>query len=101
MYSKIFKYKKELKEGSMDVIGAGPITNAHFQNFINGILKGEKLNSPMTIGNLGATMLHLSNIAWKFGRYLNIDPKTGHILNDKEAMSMWNREYEPGWEPKV
>lgn len=46
-------------------------------------------------------MLQLSNIAWRFGRSLNIDPKNGHIEDDKEAMKMWFREYEKGWEPKV
>jgi predicted dehydrogenase len=98
---KIFEYKKEETEGSMDVVGDGPITNAHFQNFIKGILMGEKLNSPIYVGNIAATMLHLSNIAWKFGRQLEIDPENGHIRKDKDAMSMWRREYEPGWEPKV
>jgi hypothetical protein len=48
------------------------------------------------------TSLSLSNIAWKTGRVLDIDPTNGHILNDKLAMDMlWGREYEPGWEPKV
>ena len=29
------------------------------------------------------------------------DPSNGHIQHDKEAMSLWAREYESGWEPKV
>jgi hypothetical protein len=47
------------------------------------------------------TTLHLSNIAWKMGRSLETDPKTGHILNDEAAMAMWSRKYEKGWELKV
>ena len=99
--NKIAEYKKSEKDASTDVIGAGPLTNAHFQNFINGIVKSEKLHSPFREGNVSATMLHLSNIAWKFGRELHINQQTGHILNDAEAMTMWQREYEPGWEPKI
>jgi predicted dehydrogenase len=98
---KVFAFEAPVKDGSMDVIGAGPMTNAHFQNLINAIRTGEKLHSPIREGNVSATILHLSNIAWKFGGQLNIDPKTAHIVNDAEAMGMWRREYEPGWEPKV
>jgi hypothetical protein len=46
-------------------------------------------------------MLHLGNIAWRTGRALQCDPANGHIQNDTDAMKYWQREYEPGWEPKV
>ena len=29
------------------------------------------------------------------------DPANGHILHNKEAMKLWGRTYEKGWEPKV
>jgi hypothetical protein len=32
---------------------------------------------------------------------LHIDTANGHILNDPEAMQLWQREYEKGWEVKV
>jgi hypothetical protein len=35
------------------------------------------------------------------GRTLNCDPNNGHILNDKEAMTLWSREYEKGWNVNV
>ena len=44
-------------------------------------------------------MLQLSNIAWEVNRELHLDPRNGQILNDPEAMKMWGREYEKGWEP--
>jgi hypothetical protein len=46
-------------------------------------------------------MLHLGNIAWRTRRDLHCDPANGHILNDAEAMKLWRRDYEPGWEPVV
>ncbi|MBN2007966.1 Gfo/Idh/MocA family oxidoreductase [candidate division KSB1 bacterium] len=95
------EYKKPVEDASMDIVGAGPMTTWHFQNFINAIRMGEKLNSPIYEGNVAVTMLQLSNIAWKTRRSLQIDPANGHIRHDKKAMQMWSREYENGWEPKV
>jgi hypothetical protein len=79
---------RKIREGVIGrvYVGAGPMTNAHFQNFIDAIRTGEELHSPIHEGNVSATLLHLSNLAWKFGRQLRIDPKTAHVVNDKEAM---------------
>jgi hypothetical protein len=46
-------------------------------------------------------MLQLSNIAWEVNRELHLDTKDGRIQNDPEAMKMWGREYEKGWEPRA
>lgn len=43
----------------------------------------------------------LGNIAWRLGRSLRCDAKTGRILGDAEAMRLWGREYQKGWEPKT
>ena len=32
---------------------------------------------------------------------LNLDPTDGKIQHDPEAMKVWSREYQPGWEPKL
>ena len=77
------------------------MTVAHFANFIAAIRKGEKLNSPVSIGNVAVTMLQLSNIAWEVKRRLELDTSDGNILNDPEAMKMWDREYEKGWAPHL
>jgi hypothetical protein len=79
------------------------MTTMHFRNFIDAVRSGDKkkLHSPIEDASVSVTTLHLCNIAWKMGRSLEINPKTGRILNDKEAMGMWGREYEKGWEPKV
>jgi predicted dehydrogenase len=99
---KIFDYVKAQKDETTGLGGGGPMTEMHFQNFINAIREGEKLHSPIEEGQVTVTMLLLSNIAWKTGHILEIDPANGHILNDRLAMDMlWGREYEPGWEPSV
>lgn len=73
----------------------------HIQNFFDGIKKGTKVNSDILSGHQSTLLVQLGNIALRSGRTLNIDPKNGHILKDKEAMKYWSREYQPGWEPKV
>ena len=77
------------------------MTDAHFANFIAGIRKGEKLNAPVSVGNVAVTMLQLSNIAWEVNRELRLDARDGRIQDDPKAMTMWNREYEKGWEPHI
>jgi predicted dehydrogenase len=86
---------------SADLVGADSMTDAHFANFIAGIRTGEKLNAPISVGNVAVTMLQLSNIAWEVHRELHLDTKDGRIQNDPDAMKMWSREYEGGWAPHV
>jgi predicted dehydrogenase len=97
--------KSEFKAGressSGDLIGRDSMTDAHFANFIAGIQKGEKLNAPVSVGNVSVTMLQLSNIAWEVNRKLHLDSKDGRVQGDAEAMKMWDREYEKGWAPHV
>ncbi len=99
--SKIFEVVNQEKNISMGVGGGGQMTDLHFQNLINAIREGEKLNSPIEEGSVSVSLLLLANIAWKMGRTLNIDTKNGHILKDKKANELWGREYQKGWEPKV
>jgi predicted dehydrogenase len=98
------KKTREFKVGSQtsssDLLGRDSMTDAHFANFIAAIRKGEKLNAPISAGNVAVTMLQLSNIAWEVNRELHLDTKDGRIQNDPEAMKMWGREYEKGWGPR-
>jgi hypothetical protein len=77
------------------------MTDLHFANFIAAIRKGEKLNAPVSVGNVAVTMLQLSNIAWDVNRELQLDTADGKIQNDPQAMKMWEREYEKGWAPHL
>jgi hypothetical protein len=99
------KRTAEVKAGTAtstaDLVGRDQMTAAHFTNLIAGIREGEKLRAPVEVGNVAVTTLHLANIAWFTGRALETDPATGRIVNDAEAMKHWQREYEPGWEPKI
>jgi len=86
---------------SLDTSGAGALTDIHIANFLAAIRGEDTLNSPIDDGRKSILLCHLGNIAQRFGRALRCDPTTGHILDDVDAMQLWTREYEPGWEPTV
>jgi predicted dehydrogenase len=98
---KTSEFKVGSTTSSTDTVGRDSMTDAHFANFIAGIRNDEKLNAPISVGNIAVTMLHLSNIAWEVNRELHLDTKDGRIQGDAEAMKMWGREYEKGWSPHV
>jgi predicted dehydrogenase len=86
---------------SADTVGRDSMTDLHFANLIAGIRTGEPLHSPIQIANVSVTMVQHSNIAWRVNRELRLNTSNGHILNDPEAMKLWSREYEKGWEVTV
>lgn len=98
---KIDEFKTGKETSTADLVGRDSMTDLHFGNLIAGIRDGAKLNSPIAVGNVSVTMLQLSNMAYFVNRELKIDTKTGRVENDKEAMAMWGREYEKGWEMRV
>jgi len=98
---KINEFKGAGKTSSADLVGRDSMTDAHFANFIAAVRQQEKLNAPISDGNISVTMLHLSNIAWEVNRELELNPRDAHIQGDPAAMKLWRREYETGWEPKL
>jgi predicted dehydrogenase len=99
--NKTGEYRTGKQTSSSDLLGRDSMTDLHFGNFIDGIRTGAKLHAPIDVGNVAVTMLQLSNVAWKCNRELHLDQTNGRIVGDPEAMKMWGRTYEPGWEPKV
>ncbi|MDX2250422.1 MAG: Gfo/Idh/MocA family oxidoreductase [Bacteroidia bacterium] len=73
----------------------------HIANFLSAIRDGKPLNSEIEGGFKSTLLCQLGNIAQRTGRVLNIDPRNGHIVGDPQAMELWGRTYEPGWEITV
>jgi predicted dehydrogenase len=99
--NKTSEFKTGGATSSGDLTGRDSMTDAHFANFIAAVRNGEKLNAPISVGNVAVTMLQISNIAWETNRELQLDARNGQIQNDSAAMKMWGREYEKGWEPRL
>jgi predicted dehydrogenase len=81
--------------------GAKASMNEHVGNWLAAIRDGAKLNSEIEEGHKTTLLCHLGNIAHRTGRAVRCEPKAGHIQDDKDAMALWTRQYEKGWEPKV
>ncbi|GAB3506571.1 Gfo/Idh/MocA family oxidoreductase [Spirosoma knui] len=73
----------------------------HIQNFFDGIKKGTALASDIVGGHQSTLLCQLGNIALRSNDTLAIDPTNGHIQRNANAMKLWKREYQKGWEPKV
>lgn len=98
----LIKHIKEAEiSATTNTVGAGSLDIYHMQNFANAIRLGEVQNAPIHEGATSNLLCHLGNISLKVGRSLNIEPVTGKVINDPQAMAYWQREYQPGWEPKV
>jgi predicted dehydrogenase len=97
---------KEVKnETSIDATNVSNPSEAldalHIQNFSDGLREGTKLNADIISGHQSTLLVQLGNIALRSGTTLNIDPKNGKIIDNKQAMKFWGREYQPGWEPTL
>lgn len=75
----------------------------HAKNFLNAVRANDPglLNAEITEGHKSTLLCHLGNIALRTGRTLTCRSTDGHILGDDKAMELWQRDYEPGWEPTV
>jgi predicted dehydrogenase len=93
--------KSEDGEGGTQLGGGGNMTSRHIVNFFEAIRGKEELRSPIEEGVTSGLLCHLANISSRMGdQMLQCDPKNGRITNSRQAMRLWKREYEKGWEPK-
>lgn len=99
---------KELKRASqsntnaLDATGPGfDLDQDHLTNFRDCIRSGKQPASHIEDANKSVHICHLGNIAHRTKRVLNCDPKNGKIIGDQEAMALWGRTYENGWELNV
>lgn len=92
-------HEAPVKEGGIALGGGGDMSTKHVSNFFNAMRGKEKLNMPINDGVISQHLTHLVNIAYRVNKPLQIDSITGKI-KDEEAMKIWGRKYEKGWEPK-
>ncbi len=92
--------KSDTEEAGTALGGGGDTTTAHMLNFFNSIRGKEKLNAPIDDASVSMAMVHYANMAYRVNKGFSIDEKTGRIY-DRDAMQLWGRTYEPGWELKI
>ncbi len=90
------------EEFEVDLTGAGFDMDAdHIIDFAEAVRTGKKPVSDFYDSNKSVLLCHLGNIAHRVRRSVKCDPSDGKIIGDAEAMRLWRRYYEPGWEPGV
>lgn len=91
----------DLSNKEIESKGGNGGDSVHVANFIDCIRNAKRPNADIEEAHKSTLLCHLGNIAHRTGRALKTDPKNGRIVDDAEAMKLWGREYQPGWEPVV
>tara|TARA_R110002049_G_scaffold3340_1_gene25677 strand:+ start:1727 stop:3070 length:1344 start_codon:yes stop_codon:yes gene_type:complete len=96
----IKEVKSSSNEDGLALGGGGGLSTMHTVNFFETIRGKQTLNSPIQQGAISQMLTHYANISSRIGKSFDVDEATGRIF-DREAMKLWARTYEPGWEPKL
>ncbi len=97
----LLELKEDSESATLNTVGEGALDILHMQNLADGIVKGEKLRSPIADARISQWHCHVGNIAQDLAAVLKIDPETGRVKDNAEAQAKWSREYEAGWAPTV
>jgi predicted dehydrogenase len=87
-------------EGGTALGGGGDMSTMHVVNFFDAIRGKAVQKSPIDEGVKSTLLGHLANIASRIGKGFDVNSDNGQAL-DRDALKLWKREYEPGWEPKL
>lgn len=85
----------------LDELAGTPGDVPHFQNLCDAIRNGTPLTQDIAEGQKSTLWCHLGNLSHRTKATLQIDPQTGRIVNNEQAMQLWKRTYRDGWQPKV
>lgn len=73
---------------------------SHIQAFLAAAAKRTPSDPASIEDACKSTLLcHLGNISHRVGRSLRMNPETRQVRDDREAASLWTREYRTGWQP--
>ena len=88
------------REAGTALGGGGDMSTRHVVNFFDAVRGKAELNSPIDEGAISMALVHYTNLAYRIGRGFDIDDRSGRMY-DRDAMNLWGRNYEPGWEPTL
>ncbi len=95
----VMAYDSESQEAGTALGGGGDTSTKHVQNLFDTIRGKAKLTAPIDDASKSMAMVHYANIAYRINKGFDIDDKTG-MMFDRDAMALWSRTYEPGWDFK-
>jgi predicted dehydrogenase len=88
-------------DDALDTRGGGTLTDLHIRNFLESVRGEASPTAHIEGGHKSQLLCHLGNIAQRTSGAVTCDPDSGRILGNATAMDLWDRDYEPGWEPSV
>ena len=93
--------ESEAKEGGTALGGGGGLTDTHVRNFFD-VIRGKttKQAAPISEGVISQMLTHYANISYRINKGFDINTNNGQIF-DRDAMKLWSREYQPGYEIKL
>ncbi|MEQ9306681.1 MAG: gfo/Idh/MocA family oxidoreductase, partial [Marinoscillum sp.] len=94
---KLVRSSEKTNESGTALGGGGSTSTAHINNFFETIRGKEQLNAPIADGAISNHMALMANVAYRVGHSFEMDRLTGKAY-DRDAMALWSRTYEPGWE---
>lgn len=86
----------EGKDSSTERVHYGDAAPTHVRNFVQAIRTGAKLNAPIEVGHVSASLAHLGNIVARTGKTIEFDPVTETIKSPEKLRPMVRRDYRPG-----
>lgn len=96
---KLIRQSEKTNESGIALGGQGDTSTRHIVNFFDSIRGKATLNAPIQDGAISNHLALLANIAYRVGKGFDVDTSTGRAYS-KEAMQLWTRAYESGWELK-
>ncbi|WP_159020719.1 Gfo/Idh/MocA family protein [Algibacter sp. L3A6] len=79
--------------------GGGAISTKHVQNLFDTIRGKDNLTAPIDDASKSMALVHYANIAYRINKGFDVNDSTGAMYN-RDAMALWSRKYEAGWDPK-
>ncbi len=92
------EFNSESNEAGTALGGGGDTSTKHVQNLFETIRGKSTLTAPIDDASISMAMVHYANIAYRINHGFDIDEQTG-VMYNKEAMKLWSRTYETGWDP--
>ena len=73
----------------------------HIEDFLTCIRAGGTPHANLDEGHRSVMFCHLANIAHRCGQSLDLDPKTGHLIDGGPGQDLWQIEYRDQWMPTL
>jgi predicted dehydrogenase len=76
---------------------ASDLVVPHLRNFVDCVKSRGEPACSIETGHVSSALCHLGNIAYRVGRSVSVNPRSGAIADDADAKQLAGREYREPW----